>query len=148
MDIPSGERRWIAALDGAGSGLVQTSTDRLIGRKLFQWGVGAGGRRWQEWLSGPDAEYIEIQAGLARTQLEHLALPGGATWEWVEAYGLLEADAGGGAWDVGGGSGGGGRGAGAVGSAGFFGGGARSGGALRESCPGCERLTATALTAT
>jgi len=93
MDIPSGERRWIAALDGAGSGLVQTSTDRLIGRKLFQWGVGAGGQRWQEWLSGPDAEYIEIQAGLARTQLEHLELPGGATWEWVEAYGLLEADA-------------------------------------------------------
>ncbi|MEZ0115351.1 hypothetical protein ABH920_009386 [Catenulispora sp. EB89] len=93
MDIPAGERRWIAALDGNGSGLVQTSTDRLIGRKLFQWGVGAGGRRWQEWLSGPDAEYIEIQAGLARTQLEHLELPGGATWEWVEAYGLLEADA-------------------------------------------------------
>ncbi|MEY9927848.1 tetratricopeptide (TPR) repeat protein [Catenulispora sp. GP43] len=92
MDIPSGERRWIAALDASGSGLVQTSTDRLIGRKLFQWGIGAGGRRWQEWLSGPDAEYIEIQAGLARTQLEHLELPGGATWEWVEAYGLLEAD--------------------------------------------------------
>ena len=93
MDIPAGERRWIAALDGSGSGLVQTSTDRLIGRKLFQWGIGAGGQRWQEWLSGPDAEYIEIQAGLARTQLEHLELPGGATWEWVEAYGLLEADA-------------------------------------------------------
>ncbi|ACU69821.1 conserved hypothetical protein [Catenulispora acidiphila DSM 44928] len=93
MDIPSDERRWIAALDTNGSGLVQTSTDRLIGRKLFQWGVGAGGQRWQEWLSGPDAEYIEIQAGLARTQLEHLELPGGATWEWVEAYGLLEADA-------------------------------------------------------
>jgi hypothetical protein len=92
MDIPTGERRWIAALDRDGSGLVQTSTDRLIGRKLFQWGVGAGGQRWQEWLSGPDAEYIEIQAGLARTQLEHLELPGGATWEWVEAYGLLEAD--------------------------------------------------------
>jgi hypothetical protein len=92
MDIPSGERPWIAALDESGSGLVQTSTDRLIGRKLFQWGIGAGGRRWQEWLSGPDAEYIEIQAGLARTQLEHLELPGGATWEWVEAYGLLEAD--------------------------------------------------------
>jgi hypothetical protein len=92
MDIPAGERRWIAALDGSGSGLVQTSTDRLIGRKLFQWGAGTGGQRWQEWLSGPDAEYIEIQAGLARTQLEHVELPGGATWEWVEAYGLLTAD--------------------------------------------------------
>ncbi|MFD0638418.1 DUF5107 domain-containing protein [Catenulispora yoronensis] len=101
MDIPAGERRWITALDAAGTGLVQTSTDRLIGRKLFQWGVAAGGQRWQEWLSGPDAEYIEIQAGLARTQLEHLELPGGETWEWVEAYGLLEADAEGvhGTWD-------------------------------------------------
>ncbi|MER7558135.1 DUF5107 domain-containing protein [Nocardioides sp. NPDC126508] len=92
MDIPAGERRWIAALDGDGRGLVQTSTDRLVGRKLFQWGTGAGGQRWQEWLSGPDAAYLEIQAGLARTQLEHLALPGGETWEWVEAFGLLEAD--------------------------------------------------------
>ncbi|GAA1963125.1 DUF5107 domain-containing protein [Catenulispora subtropica] len=92
MDIPAGERRWITALDARGTGLVQTSTDRLIGRKLFQWGNSTGGQRWQEWLSGPDAEYIEIQAGLARTQLEHLALPGGETWEWVEAYGLLEAD--------------------------------------------------------
>lgn len=101
MDIPDGERRWIAALDENGSGLVQTSTDRLIGRKLFQWGTGTGGQRWQEWLSGPGAEYIEIQAGLARTQLEHLELPGGETWEWVEAYGLLRADAGAvhGTWD-------------------------------------------------
>ncbi|SDK26934.1 protein of unknown function [Nocardioides sp. YR527] len=92
MDVPGDERRWIAALDGDGRGLVQTSTDRLVGRKLFQWGTGAGGQRWQEWLSGPDAAYIEIQAGLARTQLEHLALPGGETWEWAEAFGLLEVD--------------------------------------------------------
>ncbi|MFL6111427.1 MAG: DUF5107 domain-containing protein [Catenulispora sp.] len=92
LDIPAGERRWITALDRDGTGLVQTSTDRLIGRKLFQWGNGAGGQRWQEWLSGPHAQYLEIQAGLARTQLEHLPLPGGETWEWVEAYGLLVAD--------------------------------------------------------
>ncbi|WP_406026178.1 DUF5107 domain-containing protein [Nocardioides sp. NBC_00850] len=92
MDIPDGERRWIAALDGDGRGLVQASTDRLVGRKLFQWGTGAGGQRWQEWLSGPGAAYIEIQAGLARTQFEHLALPAGETWEWAEAFGLLEVD--------------------------------------------------------
>ncbi|NUR30588.1 MAG: DUF5107 domain-containing protein [Catenulispora sp.] len=92
MDVPTDQRHWITALDATGSGLVQTSTDRLIGRKLFQWGTSTGGQQWQEWLSGPDAEYIEIQAGLARTQLEHLELPGGETWDWVEAYGLLEAD--------------------------------------------------------
>ena len=36
--------------------------------------------------------YLEIQAGLARTQLEHLPMPGGETWSWVEAYGMLTAD--------------------------------------------------------
>ncbi len=92
LDVPGGERRWIAALDGTGAGLVQTSTDRLRGRKLFCWGTGTGGRHWQEWLSGPRSAYLEIQAGLARTQLEHLPMPAGATWSWVEAYGMLETD--------------------------------------------------------
>ncbi|MFJ6777129.1 DUF5107 domain-containing protein, partial [Kitasatospora sp. NPDC091257] len=92
LDLPGGERPWIAALDGTGAGLVQTSTARLRGRKLFCWGTGTGGRHWQEWLSGPDSAYLEIQAGLARTQLEHLPMPAGATWSWTEAYGLLQAD--------------------------------------------------------
>ncbi|NUR84296.1 MAG: DUF5107 domain-containing protein, partial [Nonomuraea sp.] len=92
FEIPAGERRWVAALDGSGSGLVQASTDRLRGRKLFHWGTGSGGRRWQEWLSGPSSRYLEIQAGLARTQLEHVRMPADATWSWTEAYGLLEAD--------------------------------------------------------
>ena len=87
------ERRWVAALDASGRGLVQTSTDRLCGRKLFQWGSGPGGAHWQEWLSGPGSPYLEIQAGLARTQLEHLPMPARSAWSWVEAYGLLEVDA-------------------------------------------------------
>ncbi|MFE5587521.1 DUF5107 domain-containing protein [Kitasatospora sp. NPDC056531] len=92
LDIPRGERPWIAALDETGTGLAQTSTARLRGRKLFCWGTGTGGKHWQEWLSGPDSAYLEIQAGLARTQLEHLPMPAGATWYWTEAYGLLQAD--------------------------------------------------------
>jgi len=90
--IPAGRRPWIAVLDAAGRGLVQTSTARLRGRKLFVWGMGAGGRRWQEFLSVPDCPYLEIQAGLARTQMEHLPMPGKAEWTWLEAYGLMEAD--------------------------------------------------------
>ena len=93
-EIPDGERRWIAAVDAGGSGLFQTSTDRMRGRKLFHWGTGSGGRNWQDWLSGPRHEYFEIQAGLARTQLEHLRLPGRRSWSWVEAYGLLQTDPG------------------------------------------------------
>ncbi len=92
--IDDDQRRWIAALDGRGSGLVQTSTDRLRGRKLFLWGTSSGGDHWQEWLAQPGHEYLEIQAGLARTQLEHLPMPGRASWSWVEAYGLLRSDAG------------------------------------------------------
>jgi tetratricopeptide (TPR) repeat protein len=92
-DIAPPRRRWIAALDGDGSGLVQASTDRLRGRKLFLWGQSGGGRRWQEWLSPADQPYLEIQAGLARTQLEHLPMPAGAQWSWLEVYGLLTADA-------------------------------------------------------
>jgi hypothetical protein len=100
------EHPWIAALDAEGNGLVQASTDRLTGaagrgsnqtlrgRKLFVWGEGKGGRRWQEWLSpgldGPG--YCEIQAGLARTQMEHLKLPGATSWSWLEAYGRLSVD--------------------------------------------------------
>ncbi|MFI5530100.1 DUF5107 domain-containing protein [Kitasatospora sp. NPDC051853] len=92
LDLPPDERRWIAALDADGAGLVQTSTARLRGRKVFCWGTSPGGRHWQEWLSGPDRPYLEIQAGLARTQLEHLPMPAGATWSWTEAYGLLQVD--------------------------------------------------------
>ncbi|MFN2284270.1 MAG: DUF5107 domain-containing protein, partial [Anaerolineae bacterium] len=90
--IPDEERPWITALDGDGCGLIQTSTARLRGRKLFLWGMGAGGRRWQTFLSRPGHAYIEIQAGLARTQLEHLPMPVNTEWTWLEAYGLMEAD--------------------------------------------------------
>jgi tetratricopeptide (TPR) repeat protein len=89
--VPEARRPWIAALDGQGRGLVQVSTPRLIGRKLFLWGMGSGGRRWQEWLSESGSAYLEIQAGLARTQLEHLAMPAHAEWDWLEAYGLMAA---------------------------------------------------------
>ncbi|MBD0741574.1 DUF5107 domain-containing protein [Streptomyces sp. CBMA152] len=92
-EVPDTERRWIAALDGAGRGLVQTSTDLLRGRKLFLWGSGRGGRRWQQWLTEPGTPgYAEIQAGLARTQLEHVPLDAGGEFAWLEAYGPLAAD--------------------------------------------------------
>ena len=90
--VPDEERPWITALDGEGKGLIQFSTARLKGRKLFLWGTGHGGNAWQRWLSGNGSPYIEIQAGLARTQLEHLPMPAGADWTWLEAYGLLGAD--------------------------------------------------------
>ncbi|OEV04369.1 DUF5107 domain-containing protein [Streptomyces oceani] len=92
-EVPFESRKWIASLDEHGEGLVQTSTDLLRGRKLFVWGHGPGGRRWQQWLTAPDTEgYAEIQAGLARTQLEHVPLDAGEEFAWLEAYGPLRAD--------------------------------------------------------
>src|SRR6185437_5154912 len=76
--------------DEFGTGVFQTSTSMLAGRKLFRWGSGPGGQRWQEWLCGPGDGYAEIQAGIATTQFEHLRMPGGADWSWVEAYGRLD----------------------------------------------------------
>ncbi|MFS4093662.1 DUF5107 domain-containing protein [Streptomyces sp. AF1A] len=91
-EVPDGRRRWIAALDADGHGLVQTSTDALRGRKLFVWGHLPGGRRWQEWLTEPGTGgYCEIQAGLARTQLEHVRLDAESEVSWLEAYGPLDS---------------------------------------------------------
>ena len=92
FQVPDCRRPWVAAVQPDGSGLVQTSTTALRGRKFFLWGDGSGGRRWQEWLSGPGRRYVEIQAGLATTQLEHLRLAGRGDVSWAEAYVALETD--------------------------------------------------------
>ncbi|WP_030170655.1 DUF5107 domain-containing protein [Streptomyces sp. NRRL S-813] len=100
-EVPDGRRRWIAALDESGGGLVQTSTDVLRGRKLFVWGAGPGGRRWQQWLTEPGTGgYCEIQAGLARTQLEHVRLEAESEVAWLESYGPLDAPPPAGEWDT------------------------------------------------
>ena len=90
--IADGQRPWIAALDQDGCGLIQTSTARQRGRKLFVWGMGPGGRRWQDFLSEPQNPYFEIQAGLARTQTECLPMPAESQWDWLEAYGWMQAE--------------------------------------------------------
>lgn len=66
FELDPGRLPWIAAVDPAGVGLLQVSTRRLRGRKLFTWGTSPGGRRWQEFLTGSTQSYFEIQAGLTR----------------------------------------------------------------------------------
>jgi len=93
-DVPAGCRPWIASLDPAGCGLVHASTSRLGGRKLFVWGTGPGGQRWQRQLGADaDAGYIELQAGLAATQGQYLPIGPREQWSWLEAYAPLAADA-------------------------------------------------------
>lgn len=87
-------RKYICQLNNDGYGVIQTSTNRLKGRKLFVWGQGPGGEKWQEFLSadGMGGKYVEIQAGLAHTQYECLPMPPKTAWEWMEAYGAMQAD--------------------------------------------------------
>lgn len=91
-DIMDKDRPFITALQPDHKGLVQASTGFLSGRKLFVWGMGDGGRHWQEFLSDGSESYIEIQAGIAKTQQDHLPMPAGACWRWLEAYGQLECN--------------------------------------------------------
>jgi Domain of unknown function (DUF5107) len=93
FELDPGKLPWIAAVDAAGVGLLQVSSGRLRGRKLFTWGNSSGGRRWQEFLTGSTESYFEVQAGLTRTQLEHVPLGPGASWSWTEVYGPVAVSA-------------------------------------------------------
>lgn len=85
-------KRWIASLESDGAGLLQYSTPELKGRKVFFWGQGTGGRNWNRWLTGSENAYIEIQAGLMHTQMEHIPIPGNTCWSWTECYTGLQVD--------------------------------------------------------
>jgi hypothetical protein len=83
---------WEAALDRDGYGFFEASTPRLRYRKLFCWGSHAGGRHWQEYLTQPGMAYLEIQAGLAPTQVHGLQMAAGASWDWLQVFGSVQAD--------------------------------------------------------
>lgn len=88
--IPENEDKWVVAADPDGSGLLQYSDKRLKSRKLFLWGNSAGGRHWNEYLSESGQAYIEIQAGILNTQLEHIPMPAHEVWEWTEGYTYID----------------------------------------------------------
>jgi len=90
--IPKEENKWIATADKDGKGLLHYSENLLKARKLFLWGMGKGGRHWNEFLSVKNSAYIEIQAGLLNTQLEHFIMKKQSRIEFVEAYASLVGD--------------------------------------------------------
>ncbi len=99
FNLHKDRRNYITHVDENGYGLCQFSTSKLKGRKLFIWGTGIGGDRWQEYLSGEDCygkyqdgKYCEIQCGVGKTQYEVLPMPKNDCWEWVEYYGAIKID--------------------------------------------------------
>lgn len=87
VDMP-----WEAAIRGDGSGFVEASTGLLRYRKMFCWGMHSGGRHWQDFLAPGGTPYLEIQAGLAPSQLHGITMPAGAEWHWTQVFGAIQID--------------------------------------------------------
>lgn len=92
-DIPEQEQKFIANVDASGQGLLQWSSHRLKGRKLFSWGHRRGSAHWQSLLTDKAGDYVEIQAGLGKTQYECLPMPPKTAWSFLECYALADVGA-------------------------------------------------------
>lgn len=90
FDIPAGCPKYIANIDETGYGLFQISTDRLRSRKLFSWGNQDASNHWQEYLTDKAGRYLEIQAGLGKTQYGCIPMAPHTAWEWMEQYGSVQ----------------------------------------------------------
>lgn len=89
-DIDLREQKFIANVDAGGYGLLQWSSHRLKGRKLFSWGHRKGSKHWQKLLTDKAGDYVEIQAGLGKTQYECLPMPPKTSWSFIECYTLAD----------------------------------------------------------
>ena len=84
---------WEAAAYENGNVTFEKSTSLLHYRKIFCWGDRPGGWRWKEFLSEDGGgSYIEIQAGIARSQRHGLTMPGDTSWDFTTAFGGLSGD--------------------------------------------------------
>ena len=83
---------WESAVYEDGYAYGEMSTALLAYRKMFCWGSGRGGRRWQDFLSLPGGEYLEVQAGLAPTQLHTADIAAGETVDWAQAFTAFQAE--------------------------------------------------------
>lgn len=92
-DIPAQANKFIANVDGDGYGLLEISSSSLKGRKLFSWGHRKGSAHWQRMLTDAAGDYVEIQAGLGKTQYECLPMPPKTSWSFLECYTLADIGA-------------------------------------------------------
>ncbi|MEG1874385.1 MAG: DUF5107 domain-containing protein [Angelakisella sp.] len=83
---------WEVCIEQDGTGFFERSTQPLFARKMFCWGNGTGGRHWCDYLSKEGCgDYVEIQAGLAPTQLHTAILPADGTVSFTQLFGAFTA---------------------------------------------------------
>lgn len=79
---------WEVAVQPEGWMFFERSTQPLRYRKMFCWGTHPGGQHWKDYLSLPgQGDYMEIQAGLAPTQLHGASLAPHSQVEFVQCFG-------------------------------------------------------------
>lgn len=91
FNIPKESEKYIANIDKDGYGLLHMSTSRLQSRKLFSWGNNEASDNWQDFLTEEAGRYVEIQAGLGKTQYGCIPMAPHTAWEWLEFYGPVQA---------------------------------------------------------
>ena len=82
---------WESILYEDGQVFYERSTAALRYKKMFCWGNHVGGRGWQEFLSDATSAdfspYLELQAGLAPTQLHGYQMAGNSTISFTQFFG-------------------------------------------------------------
>lgn len=85
---------WEAILYEDGNVFYERSTTTLRYKKMFCWGNHVGGRGWQEFLSDSSSPnfspYLELQAGLAPTQLHGYQMPANSEITFTQFFGSFE----------------------------------------------------------
>ena len=85
---------WESILYEDGQVFYERSTAALRYKKMFCWGNHVGGRGWQEFLSDASSPnfspYLELQAGLAPTQLHGYQMPGHSEITFTQFFGSFE----------------------------------------------------------
>lgn len=83
---------WEVSTEPDGRGFLERSTQPLHTRKLFCWGNRPGGVHWSDYLSRPgEGSYVEIQAGLAPTQVHTVTIEGHGVVEFTQMFGAFTA---------------------------------------------------------
>ncbi len=84
---------WEAVTYKDGYMFFEKSTQPLRFRKMFCWGKGRGGRFWCDFLSEPgQGDYIELQAGLAPSQVHGYEIGANATIAFTQSFSCAKAE--------------------------------------------------------
>jgi hypothetical protein len=79
---------WSAAAYEGGRVMFEASILPLRFRKMFCWGNHQGGRRWCAYLATEtEGDYVELQAGLAPTQLNSIDIGANSRFSYTQAIG-------------------------------------------------------------